>query len=236
MKYLLLNTSDAYTTTPHDCSFSIDGSKNLQGISKIALQTAIIPNLRYPINESNNTLNFSENGFSSVNTITLAQGNYTPNTLAAELEAKLNDSSDNDYSVSYSGVSQKLTITTLAPDSIKIIESGSTSLEVLGFTEESLHKQVVEATYSIRLDGTQFLDILINVPSDNIVSSNIRVFKRIPVGSGYGSLVVYETSTPDFTYLKTDGFNTLDISIRDDRGRQFVLPNNARVQYTFKLE
>ena len=235
MKTIILDTSDSYTNEPYNASWNLTNyTPGSSRDSAISLQSIILPNLVYPVNSNNNTVVFSEDGAGSF-TATLTPGSYTSSEFISELKTQLDAAGANIYTVLYDSTTYKITITT-SGTSVQILEA-STSLKVLGFPSTgSADASSITSSYPIRLDGSQYIDIITSLPSGNIVSDNRPVFARIPLAVAYGELLFHEFEVKQSLPLRHDSIITLDMRLTDDEGNSFELPINANVQYTFYIE
>ena len=236
MKTIYLNSADSYTpTTPHDCNWVFNLS-SVDSYSKIALQNVVIPHLRYPVNSSTNKLVFQENGFPTLITAVLNDGNYTGSSLASEIKRAMEEVGTNTYAVSYNSTTQKLSISVANPDQLKL-HSSSTCQRVTGLDFDEVNfKYDIVGKYVVRLDGTQFLDVLLNIPTNNLNSSRRQIYSRIPMNISFGSVLTWTNPIQDWSPFMSKEIKSLEIRLLDDRGKPFILPDNAEVQYTLKLE
>jgi len=235
MKTIILDTKDSYTNEPYNASWNL--TNYTPGSSKdstIALQSVILPNLVYPVNSNNNTVLFSEDGAGSF-TATLTEGTYSSSEIISELKTKMDAVGSNAYTVTYNSNTFKITIAT-SGTSVQLLED-STAQKVLGFPSTgSADASSITSSYPIRLDGSQYVDIITSLPSSNIVSDNRPVFTRIPLAVAYGELLFYMPPVKQSLPLKHDSVITLDMRLTDDEGNSFELPINANIQYTFQIE
>lgn len=92
----------------NNTNFVVKLPNRLVGVSAIEISSAQIPTSFNTIDVSNNTLTVDTGG--GAFNITVTPGNYTGDTLAAELKTKLNTSSSN-WDVVYSNITSKFTFT-----------------------------------------------------------------------------------------------------------------------------
>ena len=233
--YLILNTKDSYTNEPSNAGFNLSNFSESNFYSKISLKNVIIPNTVYPVNSNYNTVVFEEDGSATDIPCTLTPGTYTASEMATELKTRMDAAGSNTYTVTYDANTFKLTIAT-SGTSLRFT-SDTTAHRILGLdTSVSTFASSVTSAYPIRLDGTQFVDIITSIPSSNILSDSRPVFARIPVTGGFGEIVFYEhPDSQDWLPFRPDNIISLDIRLVDDQGNAFVLPSNSEVQYTFRL-
>lgn len=232
---LYLDTRDSLFTTPHDASWNLRISNNDAPFHRIALKSILFANTRPLVHSSNKTLVFQEDGTATDLTATLTEGTYNANELATELKTQLDATGANTYTITYDSKTFKYTIAT---DGTSIKLTGdSTMLDLIGFAPQTgFTATSITSDYPVRLDGTQYVDILADFAVDCISSNGLtNVFQRIPVETSIGNLVYYEPETLDYRTIGVDSLNSLQLRLRDDRGSPFVLPATSHIQYTFVL-
>lgn len=232
--FLILNTNDSYTTEPSNAGFNITNFNEANFYSKISLKSIILPNLVYPINSNYNTIVFEEDGKAADFTATLTAGAYTATELATEIKTQMDSAGANTYTVTYDSNTFKYTIST-SGTSLRFT-SDTTADKIMGLdTSVTTFASSVTSSYPIRLDGSQFIDVICSIPSSNITSDNKPVYKRIPLTSSFGEILFYESTYDDYLPLRADNLISLDIRLLDDNGNAFELPTNSEVQYIFRL-
>lgn len=100
------------TKSPLPNNFRWNFRRPLKDVVAIELVSGCIPADLYNVTADWNSFVFSDTGSTKV-TVTLTPGQYTPTTLAAELQLELNaiQGATNTYTVSYSDTTKRLTIT-----------------------------------------------------------------------------------------------------------------------------
>lgn len=232
--FLILNTKDSYTNEPSNASFNLSNFQETNFYNKISLVNVTFPNLQYPVNSNNNVIVFEEDGVGTDFTATLTEGTYTATELITEIQTQMDAAGANTYTVTYNSNTYKYTWTT-SGTSLRFT-SDSTADKVLGLdTSVGSFAASVTSSYPIRLDGTQYVDVICSIPSNNITSDNKPVYKRIPVVVSFGEINFIESQFDDFLNLRANNLISLDIRLIDDTGSAYSLPVNSEVQYTFKL-
>ena len=233
--YLILNSIDSINANePNNSTFILSNFKKELVHSKVCLSQVILPALEYPVNARNNMLVFQEDGVATNLTATLEVGSYNATELATQIKTQLDTIGANTYTISYDEISYKYTITTDGT-SVKFINDESTCFKLLGFpTTDTSFASSLTSSYPIRLDGTQFVDIVGSLPSNNLSSDNRPVLYRIPIDSSFGSIIYYKPPNEEWIDVKGD-INTLDLRLIADDGRPYDLPANCEVQYTFQF-
>lgn len=232
--YLILNTDDSYTNEPDNASFQISNSLQSNFFTKISLNSVILPNVVYPINSNNNTIVFEEDGDATDLVATITPGAYNPTELATEIKTRMDASGANVYTISYDTNTYKYTFTT---DGTSLrFTSDTTASKLIGVdVANSTFTASIVSDYPIRLDGSQYIDIISSIPSNNITSDNKPIYKRIPLAVSFGEILFYQSEVDDWLSLRQGNLISFDIRIVDDAGNAFVMPKNASIQYSFRL-
>jgi len=96
---------------PNNYNYQIDFDEIYKSVTSIELVSASLPKTEYLINNTNNTIYFSENGGDLI-TATIPTGNYTEATLATAIETVLETAGTDTYTVSVdTTLTNKYTIT-----------------------------------------------------------------------------------------------------------------------------
>lgn len=232
---LILDTDDSYTNQPDNAGFNLTQYSEGNFFSKIALKSVTLPNLVYPVNSNNNTIVFEEDGVGTDFTCTITAGSYTASELATEIKTVMDASAGaNTYTVTYDSNTYKFTFTT-SGTSLRFT-SDTTADKVMGLdTSVTTFAASITSSYPVRLDGSQYLDIICSLPSSNITSSSKPIFQRIPLTASYGEVLFWESQTPMYIPFRSNNIISLDIRLIDDAGNAFTMPTNSSIQYTFML-
>lgn len=236
MTFIVLNTRDALD--PSNPSNAVFNTRNLFRdfrYSRIDLVNITFQNLVYPINSNYNTLVFEEDGSGTDIVSTLTPGNYTASQLATEIKTQLDADGSNVYTVTYDANTFKYTIST---DGTSLrITSDSTCLHIIGIADTGMGSFAASKVgdYPIRLDGTQYIDLISNLNSNNISSNDHPIFRRIPMSAEVGALFSYENAIDLSQPFNSETFTSIEIRLRDDRENLYDLPANCNVNYTFRL-
>jgi hypothetical protein len=123
---------------PNSFEYSIDLDNIYKDLISIELISANIPKTEYLINSSNNLLHFIEDSGSEL-IATITPGNYTPTSLATEIETQLETSGGGSYTVSAdSTTTNKFTIT---------LDSGATTFDLLFDGGNETHETQTRTIY-----------------------------------------------------------------------------------------
>jgi hypothetical protein len=228
--YLYLNTKDAINPNePSIASWSMPEIFKISATNRISLIGASFANAVYPVNSNNNSIVFQEDNTAVNIAATLTPGIYTGSSLATELKAALEANGANTYTITYSSATLKLSIATSGTN-IKFV-SGS-ALRVIGF-EALGFISAPTGSFPVRLDGSQYIDLISSIDSANISTSGRNILARIPIGVSVGSLVVYENPLDVGISFDPKNISSIDIRLSDDQGNLWLLPSNCQANYTF---
>ena len=234
-----VDSRDAYIVgdSPADILLvNVLGSNLASDHYSISIEQAIIPNLEYPINSKNNTIVFREaSDDATTYTATLTKGNYTGTTLAAEIATQMTAVTGNGYTytASFDTSTLKLDISAGLPDVFKIVEANDT----LGYNVGTSFVSSKIGDLPVRLDGTQYIDIVSNLQTLNLTSSGrTNVLARIQNVVNYGGILFYQNQNDaDSTQISNGALDRFELQLRDDRGRLLELPANSHFSLAFRL-
>lgn len=226
--------------SPSDCQFELNfNTANDLTNYTMSIESVSFPNAVYPINSNSNKIYWKEDGGATI-TSTLVTNNYTGTEITAQLQTQLNADTGlaRTYTVSYDSQSKKITITCDGgvPDTIEFETGDNDAYDELGFNVPTSAQTILVADYPVRLDGSQYVDVVSSIGNLNY-SSNGRtnILARIPILSGFGSVVYYENDSDDLLDLVQNDMTNLEIRLLDDKGYLFDLPANSNVSYVLKL-
>lgn len=224
--YIVINSQDRSKGNSSDFTMNLKNPIRLNGRKKIKLKNIVMYNTFYNINDNNNKIDFYENLMNK--TITLSNGSYNINNLITHIENLLNSISSGYavYTVSYSSITFKLTIS--STENFRLLfKSGLNSLtspyKELGFVEE---------------DGILPIDTNL----DNITTSNNIVNLSLPMNlyvsiNNWNGLNIQDTSGTYSSFVipviiksgQIINFNGNDIE-------QFIeIPTNINIIYNLQI-
>lgn len=235
--FIYLDTQDAIDVNPSNANFNINLNFNSYTNPFISLEEVCMQNLVYPINSNYNTIVVEENSLSTI-TVSLEEKFYNGTEFAQEIQDKLNAGTAESitYTVTIGTNNRKLTISADGANVFQILQ-GTTCLRELGLIAP-MDSAVISFTmpYPIRLDGSEYVDVVSNVPLNNISSDGrTNILARIFLTNPFGTLQVFENNTIDKLRINTNQFTNMNIRLFDDRGNIFQLPFNCNVSYIFKF-
>jgi hypothetical protein len=142
-----------------------------------------IPYSFYNINQNNNILYYQVLGVpSGISTLTIPYGNYTAYNLVKYIQENL----QNGLTISYSNITHKVSFTHTT-NNFKLLVTGSSILEVLGFTNNMVYNSTsysLVSPYVLNLNTNNCICIMTNIETPNITScalNNRKVLLSIPV-------------------------------------------------------
>lgn len=155
----------------------------------ISVIDAVIPYSFYNVNYTNNILIYELNSIQY--TVTITKANYNINTLMTFLR----DSMDSDFSITYSGATNKLTFEHSVYE-FSFLPT-STCFELIGFTENTHTSSSLVLTSDIGINLFTIRNVQISSP--NFILNNINTSKpnkssiitSIPVNVSQGSIINY---------------------------------------------
>lgn len=220
---------------PSDVQFNLNfaAANDLTNYT-LSVESVSFPNAVYPFNSNNNNIYFKENGGITLTAI-ITPSNYTAAEFVIELKIQLEASGTSTYTVTYDNQIKRLTINAGA-DTIQLVEGTRNAFDEMGFIIPTLDLSNLLGDNPIRLDGTQYIDVVSTIGNLNY-SSNGRtnILARIPVLSGFGSIIYYENNSDDLLALVQYDMADIEIRLLDDKNNPWLLPSNANVSYVLKL-
>jgi len=229
------NASDP--SEPSIAVYNLNMRLNTYSHTHVQLSDISFANLVYPINSNNNTLVLEENAASSTTTFTITSQNYTGSQFATELSSILSAGTGEGtvYTASYDSQTKIITITTDGNDFR--ITSASTCLDEIGlYTEMSSAQTTHVMPYPVRLDGSEYVDIISNIRVNNInTSGRTTILARVYLDAPYGSLITWSNVTDDSLPFFSSDFSSIELRLIDSKGNLFSLPPVAQVAGSLKL-
>ena len=239
--YIFINSKDRLFGTNTDFTVSLGDYDTQAGATlALSLEGAIIPNMKYPIN--NQSLVFYENSVATPITANLVDGFYDDADFATMLETQLNAVGSNTYTVSFDENTYRITITANLLNTIQILfDSSSTGLnQILGFQSgTSADQTVLTGDYPIDLSGTPYLDIeLEGLSNNNMITSFISnsIIARVQLTVPFGGIQYYQSQESD-DYSTVDGryIHRMRIRLLDKNGEVWEIPETFDVNLTLRV-
>lgn len=159
----IVHINSADTINGSVTNFMVQLPKPIKGVKSILVKSVEIPFYYYVVNNNTNVVKVSNGTVTS--TVTLANGNYSITDFIAALQAALIAQAFAGFTVTYSDVTNKLTIANATP--FKFVLSGSTMATILGLTADTTLGTSATLQQVVNLSGTDCIYVL----SDIIASS-----------------------------------------------------------------
>jgi len=243
---IFVNTDDRASGTVSDAQWHLSSelpATNLMNYN-LSLQTCEFAHLVYPFNSSrgNQILYWQEDSDAGTTySATIPENAYSGSGIATQLTTLMNAGTGNAYvyTWTYDSTSKRLTVSE-ASDSAFRIWSGVGNQDCnreIGFDKTDINFKTASFTlpWPVDLSGTKYVDILTNLANMNqstTLTSNTLF--RIPVTSSFGTIIFHQSFSDDSLYVANDSLSSFRLQLRDDRGRRFILPENASVSYTIR--
>ena len=225
------------------------GYGRIQNVIGLRLLKATIPSNPYHITDNNNDIIINYGG--SDNTITLSSGNYTSDTLAAELQSKLNaHGSMSGFTVTFndSGALKYKIINSSVNFYFKwnsnFTTNNSSAYRVLGFL--NIDQEPGDASTTQTSDhapdiSVHFIDLVVpEVPyiacKKNAIGKN--VIDRIPVHTSAGTIIHYQPPPSEYfsqNYFYPISLNKLTIELYEDSSNRIYKTQNIDNFFEFEI-
>lgn len=235
-----ISSADRESGTDDQSTFSVRTPITLDGVSgyKIALSQVHFMNARPVVHSYANKIYFVE-GAGTLEA-TLTSGDYTAADLVTELATQMTAVGGTTYTGTYNAVDGSFGLTTSPSTSFNFVSGVNNGYQALGIPHLASALPTASATSFtstdvVNVSGTNYIDMVTDMPVETASSNNLPVFARIPVPVAYGGYVNYVPSDVDYHYLKQNSISKIRVHLYDDQQNPFVLPTNIHVSITFKL-
>lgn len=170
IKFLIIDSKDRTetSTSSTDCSFIFQPPLTCKEVEVLSL---VMPMTQYNINSTNNRVNFSDGAQKN---FIIPSGNYSVSDLVDSLVTLFNSVSAIGFTVTYSNVSMKLTITASANFSLLFgTYTTSSSAYILGFADDNTTSALSHVSdFCIDLSLPLYIYCTVDEFSTNIKSTN----------------------------------------------------------------
>ena len=236
-KLLVINSKDKDIGSNSNSDFTIQAQEKylLQGISRIVIVEATVPNLFTNINDDNNILDFKEAGGPLLQAF-LPVGQYNVTQLISALESEIESlvTVGNIPTITLDPITNKLIINMSATG--LVIFGDSTISEVIGLIPNNnvvsaglqallprvvnlsglpivyIHSKALSSSYGIDA-GKGLTNLVVPVP-----------LNEAPFGS-YATLLPKDLAVSEIVYDSTRNITSLDIRLRDSQGKILDIEN-----------
>jgi hypothetical protein len=215
-----------------DCNFYLPVMElPLQHTIMLSVQSVIIPYTFYNINDSNNTLNYTQNNISSQ--VIISKGNYNAINLATFLTASMPN-----FTVKYNPIINKFSFTNNSNDFS--FSTSSTCFTILGITNSLLSStgKIYISTNCVNLLSNMCICIQSNLPTGNINTSKLsegNVLCSFPVETPPYSLITYKNTNSFKTNLYSNTISYINIRIADHTNNLIDL-NGCHFSMTLQID
>jgi hypothetical protein len=191
-------------------------------------------NLVYPTNSNNNAFLISVDG-AAQQTVTLDPGYYTSTTILSALDTLLTIAPIT-VTTSYSETTRKLTFT-VTGGTLEFFNTSNSMYYALGMEPSNFSGSFTSKTsdYPIDLSGVKNLIVSSNMrPRNNYQATNLKMSHLvvIPLANSFGTVEIADLFSSPYYYVQNAGVHTIEISMHDENGNAFELPDNVNVLYT----
>lgn len=230
--YLHFDSSQRTSGTNNAPVFKMD--KRYRNISSLTVDNVQIPFTYYIINSNNNVLDIDQGG--EVN-VTITPGNYTASGLAATIQAAINATALDNFTVTYDTSTYKFTFTDTDVVAFEFLwatgtNAGSTLPEILGFdgtvdsgsatTHTSANATIVTGDGTVLVKSRKITSCMTNKPYYNNARSDVLF--AVPVDVNPGSVILWQPRFEQtFNFGKGASFDEFDFALVDKDGNEVDL-------------
>jgi hypothetical protein len=210
----------------------------------ISLDSAIIPNLSYPVRSGYNSVVFRENGAGPSLVATLTAGYYNATDFCSQLKTQLEVAGANTYTISINTNTKKITIDAGA-DTIELrtSEMSNGMCDILGFGHNELvpYASIISGSLPVRLDNPANDYVLVQmdgISNNNMVSQIVSksILDTIPMSSPYGDIVYYENNeNSNHSLVDITTIDSMRVRLLDASGGSLQLPSNGYIMLKLRL-
>ncbi len=249
-KRLILNSKDRDPFTSRSSTeFTVSlHDQDLTAVKMLTVESVSVSNLVYNVNETNNVLDWEEDGGSIAHgPQTLAVGQYDIDDFIVLLQTLLNTTGTSTFQVTQETHTQKLKITNTST-TFEFKYATSTAFKLIGFAEQDLTSvkesgvDVLYANYTPDLGGVDKLYIHSKTLAEsNTISSSVGSasvltyisFSDTPFGNS-NTRYINDERLEMVTYSTPRTLNRIDMKVRDESGNIVDL-NNSNVVVILKI-
>lgn len=208
----------------------------LNNIRGVKLKNAVLPLSFYTIDSRNNKLYFYEVAPGVDLVATIPEGIYTSSTLPGVLKTALELVGSNIYTITYSSVSNKLTIT--ADNSFAFKQGSNNAYYELGLTSENLN--VLSSTLTgnevIDLSGVSCIHLLSSVGAINVINKPYNVIGTINIDRQITEVQNYKDDSQDYIAVSLNSLSELTFLLYDERFRILTPKKDWSITVNFLTE
>lgn len=239
---IFLNSKDRSSGENYRPRWSIqDPAFQLLDNFTVALVQFSVPNSVYPINQFNNRFYIIEAPAVTPTTLEVPYGAYTATELVNALLLLLNGDPSllQTYTVNYDYSAKILTVSSSGTFTLYTSDDDYNIYDEIGF-DTSLFTSgggsSFSGSYPLNLSGSSYVDILTNFSTMNYSSSaSTNILARVPIGVGFHEILSYEPASEVPIYVNASQLHEVYLALRDDKGNQWILPDNAKISLVLKI-
>lgn len=243
--FIFINSKDRIPNSVSNTDFIVflNDFNNLRGGVEVSLESCELYAVQYPIRANhNNQFRFNEAvAPGTYYTVTVADGVYTGTQIATELATLMTAAGTYNYSGTFNTITQKISITTVIPDTWSFDSSTLTYPinKYIGFPTTNNTLAVGHTgVYPVNLNT----DLYVNLQLDGWSNNNIEtsglndIFHRIPLLGSYGEYIHFQTSDDnDHTIISDEQLNTVRVRLLNPDSTTYTIPDNFEVSLTLRL-
>lgn len=209
--------------------------KPKQGVQfSVSVITFSLPQSQYIVNSNNNILLKKRGAFGEVTTIPV--GNYNLTSLVSKINELI---SPNNYTLTYSSLTNKLTMTHTTDNFY--IDKNSSCWELLGLSRTENLQSITKVAYFPNCCNLSGLNN-VNIELNNIATKNINSFDKsissvilaVPVDVNAGGILSYQRNFEYDIPVPIDCLEFINIVLKDDLGN-FLQLNGVNWNLTLKF-
>ena len=219
-------------------------NEDINNISGIKLRNFCAP-LTIPLVDSrNNKLYLRETTSGSVVTVTLTTGNYivngtNSNSILLQIEQALEANSPNtwSYSVSYSEITNRITISS-TNGSFAFVDGLDNFYYEMGFNSGNFGTFAGSQTGAEPIDcsGLKILHIVSNIRTSKVFSKNFSILGSIIIEEENLQVTSYDDQSSDYAVSDLKSMSSLRISFYDERFRKLTFNKDYYLTINFVVD
>lgn len=230
---VIVNSRNRNIGSASASNFTYNLNSSVERVQKVSVLSVQIPFTYYVINSNRNTIYINVAG-GDVHA-SIPNGNYTSSTFASAIKTALDTLAGNPYTVTYSQVTMKLTISSAAAFSVLVAGAGNMAAN-MGFTAATGAGTSQVSDSVIDLSGSDYLVVkstmltkMAMVPSRTALAlTTNNILYTIPVNASPAGIIMdspFELKPIRYGYKQTFQ-NSIDFVLEDDQGN--VMDLNGR--------
>ena len=222
IKNILVNSKDRLNGTPSRFQYQLLHS--IMNPTAIALESAQLWNVQYTIDTRNNVLHWKD-GAGQTHTTVLTSGYYTSTSLATYLQSTLNSAKDgsdtNTYTVTYSNITGKMTISSSGGNFELLFGTVTVNsvAHTIGFSDTNRTGANTYTSDKMMNLNTKYYTIETSI-IDNVTHEANAVLPSfiIPNNVQWGDCIVYSPSLAKSFTTNQNEISIIEFTVKDDRG------------------